>query len=407
MPQVTVIIAAYNWSSVLRYAVESVLWQTFGDWELWVVGDACSDDSEQVVRSFRDARLHWLNLEVNSGSQAGPNNAGVARAQGEFIAFLGQDDLWHPEHLETVVATALRTGADSVFALAAAVCPDGERGISGLTPSGRLGPDDIVYTSSLLHRRGLFDEVGLWGAPLESSLPIDAAWQQRAWAAGKTWEGTGQLTVWKFPSTRRPNSYLERPCHEQAEYSRRMREEPDFRERDLIETVRAALTRPLTNFRISDLPQVPAGFVHRWNRQIRGLEPDAPTMTPLGVSDRIELRCVRAPSTAVAGERFTVGVDLANVSSATLRMAPPNPVQLSYHWLDAINGMAVVEGVRTPLVEPLPPGGIGVVEVRVIAPNEAGRYLLRVAAVQEFVRWYDAPGEACETWVEVVASRGA
>ena len=59
MPQVTVIIAAYNWSSVLRLAVDSVLRQTFEDYELWVIGDACTDDSEQVVRSFRDPRVHW------------------------------------------------------------------------------------------------------------------------------------------------------------------------------------------------------------------------------------------------------------------------------------------------------------------------------------------------------------
>ena len=51
-PRVSVIIAAYNYSSVLRYAIETVRWQTFADWELIVVGDCCTDDSEQVVASL-------------------------------------------------------------------------------------------------------------------------------------------------------------------------------------------------------------------------------------------------------------------------------------------------------------------------------------------------------------------
>src|SRR4029453_18799999 len=98
-PSVSVIIAAYNWSSVLRCAIASVLRQTFTDFELWVVGDACTDDSEAVARSFGDPRVHWHNLERNSGSQWAPNNAGAVRARGEYIAYLGQDALWDPRHL--------------------------------------------------------------------------------------------------------------------------------------------------------------------------------------------------------------------------------------------------------------------------------------------------------------------
>ena len=51
-PLVTVITATYNWSSVLRYAIQSVLWQTFADLEMLVIGDGCTDDSGEVVSSF-------------------------------------------------------------------------------------------------------------------------------------------------------------------------------------------------------------------------------------------------------------------------------------------------------------------------------------------------------------------
>src|SRR5258707_8831106 len=69
-PLVSVIIATYNWSTVLRMAIHSVLWQTGQNFELLVIGDGCTDDSEDVVRSFGDARIHWHNLPVNSGNQS-------------------------------------------------------------------------------------------------------------------------------------------------------------------------------------------------------------------------------------------------------------------------------------------------------------------------------------------------
>ena len=69
-PLVSVLIATYNWSSVLRHAVRSALWQTYPAVEVIVVGDACTDDSEAVVRSFGDGRVRWDNLERNSGSQS-------------------------------------------------------------------------------------------------------------------------------------------------------------------------------------------------------------------------------------------------------------------------------------------------------------------------------------------------
>jgi glycosyltransferase involved in cell wall biosynthesis len=56
-PRVSVIIATYNWSSVLLYSIGSVLGQTMGDFELLVAGDGCTDDSEQVVSSIADPRV--------------------------------------------------------------------------------------------------------------------------------------------------------------------------------------------------------------------------------------------------------------------------------------------------------------------------------------------------------------
>ena len=73
-PRVSVIIATYNWATVLPYSIGSVLDQTFTDFELLVVGDGCTDESADVVASFQDPRVHWVNLPRNTGHQAGPRS---------------------------------------------------------------------------------------------------------------------------------------------------------------------------------------------------------------------------------------------------------------------------------------------------------------------------------------------
>jgi glycosyltransferase involved in cell wall biosynthesis len=77
-PRVSVITATYNRSRVLRHTIASVIAQDFADWELLVVGDAGTDDTADVVASFRDPRIRFFSLPQNVGEQSGPNNAGVA-----------------------------------------------------------------------------------------------------------------------------------------------------------------------------------------------------------------------------------------------------------------------------------------------------------------------------------------
>ncbi len=93
-PTVSVILSAYNRGAVMACAIESVLGQTFQDWELIVVCDACTDDSAEVAARYRDPRIRFTNLAENHGEQSGPNNAGFELSRGSIIAYLNQDDLW-------------------------------------------------------------------------------------------------------------------------------------------------------------------------------------------------------------------------------------------------------------------------------------------------------------------------
>jgi GT2 family glycosyltransferase len=102
-PLVTVIVSTYNWSTVLPFCIARVLDQTFRDFELLVIGDCCTDDTAEIVAAISDPRLRWINLSSHIGHQAGPNNRGLAEARGQFIAYLGHDDLWLPHHLACAV----------------------------------------------------------------------------------------------------------------------------------------------------------------------------------------------------------------------------------------------------------------------------------------------------------------
>jgi glycosyl transferase family 2 len=275
-PLVSVVTATYNWSEVLRWAIRSVRSQRYPRWELIVVGDCCSDDSEQVVASFEDPRIRWHNRESNAGSQSLPNNDGIALARGELIAYLGHDDLWTPDHLARLVATQRGTGADVAFSLAEMIGPAGSgvRNIAGLWTSrhrgGRLPP------SAVLHRKELTARIGGWRDYREIELPPDADFLDRAVAAGAEFACSWALTCFKLPSAMRRNSYVERASFEQEELTRRMERERAFQLRELGRAVASRLRHPRTDPH-SFGPRVEAGAGKgaqvREARRIRGLDP--------------------------------------------------------------------------------------------------------------------------------------
>lgn len=99
MPTVSVILPTYNRVAVVGSAIESVLSQTFGDFELIVVDDASTDGTLQSLCQVQDRRLHVIRHTVNKGAGAA-RNTGVERAGANLIAFQDSDDLWVPTKLE-------------------------------------------------------------------------------------------------------------------------------------------------------------------------------------------------------------------------------------------------------------------------------------------------------------------
>jgi len=108
----------------------------------------------------------------------------------------------------------------------------------------------------------------------------------------------------------------------------------------------------------------------------------------------VHLRICGAPAHVAAGERFELTVQIMNGSGRKLYSGPPNPVQLSYHWLDAQGRVLVFEGRRTPLIPALRAAERRCT-MRVVAPTQAGAAVLRATLVQESVRWFDQAPVSC------------
>jgi len=275
-PLVSVVIPTYNWSSVLRYAIASVRNQDYPHWELVVVGDCCTDDSAEIVASFEDPRIRWHNRDRNAGSQSLPNNDGIAMAAGAYVAYLGHDDLWAPDHLSRLVQVALRDGADVVFALTEIIGPpgSGQRNLSGMTPDGGYAGGHLP-PSGVLHRTAVAEEIGGWRDYREIYDAPDTDFMERALAAGNSFACTWTLSAFKLPSAMRRNSYLDRRSDEQAELSRRIATERGFRAREMVRIILARLRHRRAAFDHAGAPPgrgAEKGAQVRAARRIRGLD---------------------------------------------------------------------------------------------------------------------------------------
>ena len=97
---VSIVMPSYNTGCFIKETIESVLAQSYPTWELIIVDDCSSDNTDDIVRQYLfDGRIHYIKSDTNGGAAASRNRA-LREAKGKWIAFLDSDDLWHPEKLE-------------------------------------------------------------------------------------------------------------------------------------------------------------------------------------------------------------------------------------------------------------------------------------------------------------------
>lgn len=180
MPKVSVIIPTHNRADMLEKAVKSVLDQTYTDFEILLSDDGSTDNTPQVVESFSDKRIRSIRYNNCQGVAVVRNNA-ITNSNGEFIAFLDDDDEWLPLKLEKQVRLlegspygmgAVYTGVKSIDAK-----------LGGLviikTPKYRgnilqhLLLNNFIATSSILVKKHCFDEVGFFDTEYISASDND------------------------------------------------------------------------------------------------------------------------------------------------------------------------------------------------------------------------------------------
>jgi glycosyltransferase involved in cell wall biosynthesis len=195
-PPVSVVVPAYDRAASIRPALDSVLRQTFSDFELIVVDDGSTDGTREVVRAIDDPRLRLVETPRNMGASAA-RNLGIAEARGTWVAFQDSDDEWLPLKLEKQMARLLAPGAGFVagycgmLILGEPDAPDGPGAAGGrLTARYFPGPeatelegdlvvpllrDSLISTQTLVARRDALREVGGFDPELRSLIDWDCA----------------------------------------------------------------------------------------------------------------------------------------------------------------------------------------------------------------------------------------
>jgi len=103
MPRVSIIIPAYNAAPYVKKTIDSILAQTFSDFECIVIDDGSTDDTVDVVSRYTDSRIKIITQE-NSGGPAKPRNVGIASALGDLVCIFDSDDIMLPNKLDEYVA---------------------------------------------------------------------------------------------------------------------------------------------------------------------------------------------------------------------------------------------------------------------------------------------------------------
>jgi len=167
-PRFTVLLPTRNRSPLLRLAIASVLVQTERDFELLVVGDACTDDSAAVVASFNDPRVRWFDLPKAFGFGYANRNVALRESSGQYIAFVADDNLVFPDHLERLAATIDASGAEWAYSRPLWVTTDG---VVVPFASNLLNQDELetfltvcnhIPATCVMYTRRCLDAYGYW-----------------------------------------------------------------------------------------------------------------------------------------------------------------------------------------------------------------------------------------------------
>ncbi len=182
-PVVTVLVPTFNRRRYFAEALASVVCQNYRNLQIIAINDGGEDVSD-IVKSYDDPRLLFINRKENRGKAYSLNEA-LARAEGKYVAYLDDDDLYYPNHIETLV-DALENKSDcqvaysDLYKVYCKVCPDGSR--KALSKVVEISRDfdrffmlyyNHVLHVSLMHRRDLLEKTGLYNEAINVLIDWD------------------------------------------------------------------------------------------------------------------------------------------------------------------------------------------------------------------------------------------
>lgn len=165
-PRFSVVLPTRDRSDRLRFAVESVLEQSYPDFDLWIVDDASGPETVATCRALAaDPRVHVLRNEPAAGAAAA-RNRGARNAGGEYLAFIDDDCIWHPDRLLKVDRALREAGSPPGYVCTQTVVihrgppPTYDRGpaLTGGQAPWRVGTPMITVARAVFHKVGGFDE---------------------------------------------------------------------------------------------------------------------------------------------------------------------------------------------------------------------------------------------------------
>lgn len=201
-PTVSVIMPVYNTAKYVELAIDSVLAQTFTDFELLIIDDAGSDNSMDLCRAYADPRIRII-TQQNRGL-AGARNTGIRNAAGAYVALLDSDDLWEPEKLERHVVH-LRLNPDVGVSYAASRLIDDEGQFLRIVQRPKLRDvrasdvflrNPVGNGSAPVLRREVFDDIAMLNPIREEFDYFDASFRQSEDI--ECWCRIALTTDWRF-----------------------------------------------------------------------------------------------------------------------------------------------------------------------------------------------------------------
>lgn len=154
---VSVITPCYNGARYIAETMDSVLAQTYADWEMIVVDDGSEDSSAEIVHQYaeRDGRIRLIRQE--NGGSASARNHGIREAEGQYIALLDADDLWKEEFLEEQISFMKEKGALCVFSSYERIDGDSREFLSPLICRESVTYKDMLVRNYIGCLTGLYD----------------------------------------------------------------------------------------------------------------------------------------------------------------------------------------------------------------------------------------------------------